>query len=89
MTFAKAYAQENPEEIAIRDPSSQLTWSEVDDVLNRCANGLQSMDLGPDVRIAVFAEGRSVAPDKWQSCARHDGAPSCGTRVGQCPRPAR
>ncbi len=56
MTFAKPYAVERPEEIAIRDPQLSLTWSEVDDVLNRCANGLQSMDLGPDVRIAVFAE---------------------------------
>lgn len=56
MTFAKAYAQENPEEIAIRDPKKALTWLEVDDVLNRCANGLQAMDLGPDSRIAVFAE---------------------------------
>ncbi len=56
MTFAAAYALEKPEEIAIRDPESALTWHEVDDTLNRCANGLQSMDLGPDTRIAVFAE---------------------------------
>lgn len=56
MTFAKPYAEENPEEIAIRDPEKALTWGEVDDVLNRCANGLQSLDLGPDSRIAVFAE---------------------------------
>ncbi|MFT7221424.1 MAG: long-chain acyl-CoA synthetase, partial [Candidatus Azotimanducaceae bacterium] len=56
MTFARAYAAEKPEEIAIRDPQQALKWADVDDVLNRCANGLQSMDLGPETRIAVFAE---------------------------------
>ncbi len=56
MTFAKAYAEESPEEIAIRDPEKALNWLEVDDVLNRCANGLQALDLGPDYRIAVFSE---------------------------------
>ena len=56
MTFAKAIAKERPDEIAIRDPQQALSWQDVDDVLNRCANGLLAMDLGPDVRIAVFAE---------------------------------
>lgn len=56
MTFAKPYSKEHPEEIAIRDPDKALTWADVDDVLNRCANGLQAMDLGPEIRIAVFAE---------------------------------
>jgi long-chain acyl-CoA synthetase len=56
MTFAKPYSIENPTEIAIRDPQTELTWAEVDDVLNRCANGLQAADLGPDARMAVFAE---------------------------------
>ena len=56
MTFAKPYSIEHPEEIAICDPEKELKWAEVDDVLNRCANGLQSMDLGHEVRIAVFAE---------------------------------
>jgi long-chain acyl-CoA synthetase len=56
MTFAKPYSVEHPEEIAICDPEKELKWAEVDDILNRCANGLQSLDLGPDVRIAVFAE---------------------------------
>jgi acyl-CoA synthetase (AMP-forming)/AMP-acid ligase II len=56
MTFAKPFAEERPDEIAISDPQKALKWNEVDDVLNRCANGLQAMDLGPDTRIAVFAE---------------------------------
>ena len=56
MTFARTFAEQRPDEPAIRDPHKVLTWAEVDDVLNRCANGLQAMDLGPARRIAVFAE---------------------------------
>ena len=56
MTFAQEYAIENPEDIALRDARHALTWAEVDDQLNRCGSGLQALDLGPDVRIAVFAE---------------------------------
>ncbi len=56
MTFAKPYAEENPDEIAIRDARIALSWAEVDDQLNRCGSGLQAMDLGPETRIAVFAE---------------------------------
>ena len=43
-------------EVAIQDEHQALSWEEVDDALNRCANGLQAADLGPDTRIAVFAE---------------------------------
>lgn len=56
MTFAKEFAGEYPGEIAIQDDRQSLSWDEVNDVLNRFANGLQSLDLGPDNRIAVFAE---------------------------------
>ncbi|MBO6656076.1 MAG: AMP-binding protein [Pseudomonadales bacterium] len=56
MTFAKPYAEENPDEIAIRDGRTALSWAEVDDQLNRCGSGLQATDLGPETRIAVFAE---------------------------------
>ena len=56
MSFAAPMAVERPDEIAIRDPQKAFKWAEVDDVINRCANGLQSADLGPDTRIAVFAE---------------------------------
>lgn len=55
-TFAAALAEERPDEIAVRDQNSALTWAEVDDVLNRAVNGLLSLDLGPDRRMAVFAE---------------------------------
>ena len=56
MTFALTYAEQNPDQIAIRDEHKSLLWSEVDDVLNRAVNGLQKYDLGPDIRVAVFAE---------------------------------
>jgi len=56
MTFARAIAADRPSEIALRDTDNAYTWGQVDDILNRTANGLLSMDLGPDHRIAVFAE---------------------------------
>ena len=55
-TFAKALAAERPDEIAIRDASRAFTWAALDDALNRIANGLNALDLGPSRRIAVFAE---------------------------------
>ena len=55
-SFAAARAAERPEEIAVRDPSKHYSWAEVDDILNRVVNGLLQFDLGPDHRIAVFAE---------------------------------
>ncbi|MEH6557921.1 MAG: AMP-binding protein [Oceanicoccus sp.] len=56
MTFAKTYAENQPDEIAIRDDRYALKWLEVNDILNRCVNGLQSLDLGPAIRVAVFGE---------------------------------
>ena len=38
MSFAKEYAEKDPEEIAIQDSSQSLTWDQVDDVLNRCGS---------------------------------------------------
>ncbi len=54
--FAHQLAIDRPEEIALRDPQRAMRWTEVDDVLNRVANGLRAYDLGPKKRIAVFAE---------------------------------
>ncbi|MFT5561384.1 MAG: long-chain acyl-CoA synthetase [Litorivivens sp.] len=56
MTFAAEFSKLKPNEIAIQDERSELSWLAVDDILNRCANGLHELDLGPDRRIAVFAE---------------------------------
>ena len=55
-SFAARLAEARPEEVAIRDEVRQMSWAEVDDVLNRVANGLNSVDLGGHRRVAVFAE---------------------------------
>jgi long-chain acyl-CoA synthetase len=54
--FAKDLAAARPDEVALRDPDVALTWSEVDDILNRVANHVIGTDLGPASRVAVFAE---------------------------------
>jgi long-chain acyl-CoA synthetase len=56
VAFAKRLAAEHPDQVALRDPDRALGWSELDEVLNRAANALLGTDLGPDQRIAVFAE---------------------------------
>ena len=56
MSFARAFADARPEEIALRDDRVACTWADVDDTLNRVANGLHGLDLGAQRRIAVFAE---------------------------------
>ena len=55
-TFANALAAERPGEIALRDETKSLDWAELDERLNRIANGLNALDLGPHRRVAVFAE---------------------------------
>ena len=57
--FARLLADERPHEVALRDPHRTMGWAEVGDVLNRVANALLAMDLGPANRIAVFAENAS------------------------------
>lgn len=58
--FAKERAAADPTGFALVDGGRELTWAEVDDALNRCANLLLDADrrgdLGPEHRIAVFAE---------------------------------
>lgn len=55
-SFARRLAAERPSEIALRDEHVELTWGDVDETLNRAANGLHRIDLGADRRVAVFAE---------------------------------
>lgn len=45
-----------PDTIAVRDPDTRLTWSELDAVLVRYVIGLDGFELGAARRIAVFAE---------------------------------
>jgi long-chain acyl-CoA synthetase len=54
--FARALAAQRPDEIALRDPHRAMTWAEVGDTLDRVANLLLAADLGPQRRVAVFAE---------------------------------
>ncbi|MFN3257840.1 MAG: AMP-binding protein [Ilumatobacter sp.] len=58
--FAKEQAAKDPTGFALVDSDRIFTWSEVDEALNCCANLLLDLDrrgeLGPDHRIAVFAE---------------------------------
>ncbi len=58
--FAKECAAADPTGFALVDGDRELTWSQVDEALNRCANLLLDADragaLGPAHRIAVFAE---------------------------------
>jgi long-chain acyl-CoA synthetase len=58
--FAKERAAIDPTGFALVDGDRELTWSQVDEALNRCANLLLEADragaLGPAHRIAVFAE---------------------------------
>ncbi len=51
-------ARERPDEVALRDDRVALRWADVDDVLNRVANGLHDLAevLGPQRRVAVYAE---------------------------------
>ncbi len=62
--FAKRLAADDPSGFALVDVRAdgvrELTWAEVDEALNRCASRLidagAAGDLGPDHRIAVYAE---------------------------------
>jgi len=53
---AARLAEERPDEVALRDDEVALSWAEVDDALNRVANGLRALQLDPTGRVAVFAE---------------------------------
>jgi long-chain acyl-CoA synthetase len=53
---ASRLADERPAEVALRDDRVALGWAEVNEALNRVANGLWALDLGPQRRVAVLAE---------------------------------
>ncbi len=54
--FARELADRRPQEVAVRDSDQALSWAQLDDFLNRFANGLHGLDLGAERRVAVFAE---------------------------------
>ncbi|MCY3632244.1 MAG: AMP-binding protein [bacterium] len=47
---------DNPDQMALTDQRITLGWAELDRVMNRAVNLLHSLDLGPERRLAVFAE---------------------------------
>lgn len=57
MSLAAAQrARETPDAMAVADERRTITWAELDQALNRAANALLQVDLGPARRVAVFAE---------------------------------
>ena len=44
------------DQMALADPRTTLGWADLDRVMNRAVNLLHSLDLGPERRLAVFAE---------------------------------
>jgi long-chain acyl-CoA synthetase len=54
--FAEELYQSRPEEWALRFNEKSMSWLDVDLTLNKVANGLHEIDLGPERRVAVFAE---------------------------------
>jgi long-chain acyl-CoA synthetase len=59
--FAARRAKESPGEVALDDGERELSWSGVDAALDRGANALQALDLGPARRVAVFATNAAEA----------------------------
>jgi len=49
-------ASERPDEVALADSLAELSWQQVDDLLDRVTHGVLRQDLGPACRVAVFAE---------------------------------
>jgi len=60
MTFAARLAARRGDELALRGPDRDLTWTEVDDWLRTAVNALLRLDLGPERRIAIVAENSAV-----------------------------
>ena len=57
MSIATAcWARESGTGVALSDERASLTWSVVDDMLNRATNALLAAQFAPGSRVAVFAE---------------------------------
>ena len=54
--LAQHIPADDPDQMALADLRTTLGWAELDRVLNRAVNLLHSLDLGPERRLAVFAE---------------------------------
>ncbi|MFT5203007.1 MAG: long-chain acyl-CoA synthetase [Candidatus Aldehydirespiratoraceae bacterium] len=54
--FAAERAAAYPAENALVDDDRTFSWADLSDILNRTANNVLAADLGPQHRVAVFAE---------------------------------
>ena len=52
---AAGLAKSNPGGMALADEQGELSWAQLDTILNRATNALLSLGLGPGQRIGVFA----------------------------------
>ena len=57
----RQWAIETPDEPALADDLRTLSWSELDDTLNRATNAMLAISLQPGQRIAVFANNSAEA----------------------------
>lgn len=55
-TFAARLAEERPDEVALRDDDTALSWADVEARLDPIVDALLAADLGTERRVAVFAE---------------------------------
>jgi len=52
----REFAASHPNDIAVSDGHVALNWVELNTTINKMVNALNSVDLGPSRRVAVFAE---------------------------------
>ena len=54
--LAQHIPPDDPDQVALTDQQTTLGWAELDRMMNRAVNLLHTLDLGPERRLAVFAE---------------------------------
>ena len=54
--LAQHIPPDDPDQMALTDQQTTLGWAELDQMMNRAVNLLHTLDLGPERRLAVFAE---------------------------------
>ena len=54
--LAQHIPADDPDQMALADQQTTLGWAELDRMMNQAVNLLHTLDLGPERRLAVFAE---------------------------------
>ncbi len=54
--LTKHIPSDDPDRLALADQQTTLGWADLDQMMNRAVNLVRSLDLGPERRLAVFAE---------------------------------